>query len=190
MYKDYQIKLNAILDKHRKVTLKDIQTLERLSSEADVLSDKFFSLEDDVQGDVNALEMRLEDKAKYAEKLKEASDDLKANEDDIIIAKQNIDKLKDEQKFAKSYIKDVMSDVKDTEKGVKEWTKKVGVGKKQIKDLLSKASKVASELKAGIATFEKTAKSLGLGSEIASKLSEYKASYSDILATSKQRPNF
>jgi len=179
--------LSKKLELAKKFEFKNIKTLDKLAADADLLTDDYYILEDDVQGDVNAQELRVEEVEKYTKQIKEAEDDFKSTENDITSVKQDLDKLQDELKFSKSYMKDVNVDLKTSTKELKEWSKKVDTGKKKLNDLVKKASKTASELKSGIASFEKSAKELGLD---VPQLKEYKDAYSDALYISKLKPKF
>jgi len=187
MYKDYEIKLNAILDKHKqpkRFDFKDIKTLDKLSDlalriydDAPEKNDIEMAIDrvDDFESDIIFSKEKLEEVKEYSLELNEG-------------IKENTSDLKDIQ----SSLKENKQELKDTSKKIKEWTNEVKVatkGKataykkasaivKNAETQVAKAKKTSADLKKAISDFESAAK--GLGVDVSSKVSEYKGYLADV----------
>jgi O6-methylguanine-DNA--protein-cysteine methyltransferase len=178
------LSLGKKLSLAKKVELQDINTLDKLTSQAYDIYDAFpekneieiaFDRVDDEQSDIDFSNEKLKE---FQELAKEYEDDLKFN--------------KEELKALQSTIKDDTQEFKAANKSVKEWTGEVKAATKKRNQAqkaanalakkatgqITKAKQIAKNLDKAMTDFEKAAKALGVN--VSSKLSEYDNALSDI----------
>ena len=169
MYKDYEVKLNAILDSHKGVKrfdFKDIKTLDKLSGELEKIAKNIDS----------SLYYKVDDAiAKYnvsQDKVDKVSIDLEQAEKEYDITRKRIEEAKKELKLDEKFL------VKEQNKWQKSWDKKEKDAKKvfsvndKYKAAYKKGQGVKDKLKTAIKQVEQSAKDLGVKVNV----SQYEAS--------------
>ena len=156
MYKDYEIKLNAILDKHKRVKrfdFKDIKTLEKLTGQLKSLVSKL---------DDSKIKSELGNYDKVNDELKKISAILDRAEDGISISKKKVEEAKKElEADNKAYFK-VEKQFDTARKKQDTAAKKVfNVNDKYI-STYNKAESISDKLEDAIELVEKGAKDLGV----------------------------
>ncbi len=156
MYKDYEIKLNAILDKHKepkRFDFKDIKTLEKLTGELKSLVSKL---------DDSKIKSEIGNYDKVNEELKKISAILDRAEDGISISKKKVEEAKKElEADNKAYLK--VDKKHDTAYKKKETAaaKVFNANDKYMSNWL-KAESISDKLEDAIFLVEKGAKDLGV----------------------------
>lgn len=159
MYKDYEVKLNAILDTHKGVKrfdLKDIKTLDKLSGELEKiarnLDGNLTSKVDDAIATYNVSQ----------DKVDKISIDLEQTEKEYDDTRKRIEEEKKQLKIDEKVL------VKEQNKWQKSWDKKVKDAKKvfsvndKYKAAYKKGEGVKDKLKTAIKQVEQSAKDLGV----------------------------
>ena len=171
MYKDYEIKLNAILDKHgvQKVELKDLKTVKALVKEADSILDKFVEAKSDVPYYIEELEEYKKDLKDLAADIQEVSKKDGVETKYLRKIEKDLDKFTKEKEEVEKVLKAIAERLKTDKKKVDKTREKEIKSEKQAKDAIqklqtsiNKSKNLLSKLETARKEIIKNAKNLGV----------------------------